>query len=122
MLASYDADLAAAETALREAADRFATAVIQDLPGAVAAYIAWSETAIRHYTLQVRVATVAPVLGLEASPAERLLPPPFSAALDEAPDRHVPQLSAKARDETATEIQSMLDADSPAAAPPLDPL
>ena len=122
IVASYDADLAAAETAVQEAANRFATAAVQDLPAAVAAYIAWAEAAIRHYTLQVRVATVAPVVGLEATPAERLLPPPFSAALDDALKRHVATLSARARDEAAAEIHSMLDVDSSAAAPPLDPL
>ena len=107
VVASYDDDLAAAETSLHEAADRFATAAVQDLSAAVGAYVAWAEASIRHYTLQVRAATVAPTLGYEASPPEHAGPPPFSAALDEAIDRHVAAVSARARDEAAAEIDRM---------------
>ena len=106
---SYDADLAAAETAVRAASDRFATAAVQDLPGAVAAYLDWQEASLRHYTLQVRVATVAPLLDLEATPGERLTPPPFSQALDAAIEHHVSDLSTRIRNETAAEIETRLD-------------
>jgi hypothetical protein len=106
---AYDADLAAAEAAIRDASDRFAAAATRDLSGAVAAYLAWAEASLRHYTLQVRVATVAPLLDLEATPGERLTPPPFSQALDAAIAHHVSELSERIRDETAAEIGSRLD-------------
>ena len=105
----YDADLAAADRAIHEASDRFAAAAVQDPAGAVTAYLAWAEAAIRHYTLQVRAASVAPVVGLEATPPEHAGPPPFSAALDAALGRRVAELSAKARDEAAAEIARVLD-------------
>ena len=110
---AYDADLAAAERAVQEARDHFATAAVQDPAGAITAYIAWAEAGIRHYTLQVRLGSVAPVLGLEATPPEHLAPPPFSRALDWALDRHLDALSDKARDEAAAEIQAMLDGTVP---------
>jgi len=109
---AYDTDLAAAERAVQEAQERFATAAVQDPVAATSAYIAWAETSIRHYTLQVRLASVAPTLGLSATPAEHLGPPPFSQALDWALNRHVAALSDRERDKAAAEIQAMLD-DSP---------
>ena len=105
---AYDTDLAAAETAIRDASDRFAEAAVRDLTAAVAAYMEWAEAGLRHYTLQVRVASVAPTLGLEATPGERLTPPPFSEALDAAIDLHTAALSARIRDEAADEIHSRL--------------
>ena len=112
---AYDADLTAADQALHDAGERF-DAAVDDPAAAVKAYLAWAEAAIRHYTLQVRAASVAPVVGLEASPAESVPPPPFSQALDAALDRRVAALSARARDEAAAEIQAHLDAgaDDPA--------
>ena len=68
--------LAAAETAIRDASDRFAEAAVRDIAAATAAYMDWVEASLRHYTLQVRVATVAPLVGLEATPGEQLSPPP----------------------------------------------
>ena len=105
---AYDSDLAAAENAIRDASDRFAEAAVRDLTAAGAAYMEWAEAGLRHYTLQVRVASVAPTLGLEATPGERLSPPPFSQALDAAIDLHVAAISARIRDEAAEEIHSNL--------------
>lgn len=105
---SYDTDLAAAETAIRDASDRFAEAAVRDIAAAVAAYMDWVEASLRHYTLQVRVATVAPLVGLEATPGERLSPPPFSQALDAAIDLHTAALSGRIRDEAADEIRARL--------------
>ena len=65
---AYDTDLATAETEIRDASDRFAESAVRDISAAVAAYLEWAEASLRHYTLQVRVATVAPLLGLEATP------------------------------------------------------
>ena len=106
---AYDADLAAAEAAIRAASDRFTAAAVEDLPDAVAAYLAWGEASLRHYTLQVRVATVAPLLDLEATPGERLSPPPFSQALDLAIEHRISDLSTRIRNETAAEIEAHLD-------------
>jgi hypothetical protein len=105
---AYDADLATAETAIRDASDRFAGAAVRDISAAVAAYLEWAEASLRHYTLQVRVATVAPLLDLEATPGERLSPPPFSQALDAAIELHIAALSGRIRDEAADEIRTKL--------------
>jgi chromosome segregation ATPase len=105
VLDSYDADLAAAEAAIRENSDRFVELAVRDLAAAVKAYMAWSEASLRHYALQVRVATVAPELGLEATPGERLSPPPFSQALDAAIELYVAEASARIRDEMAAEVE-----------------
>jgi chromosome segregation ATPase len=105
VLDSYDADLAAAEAAIRENSDRFADLAVRDLAAAVKAYMAWSEASLRHYALQVRVATVAPELGLEATPGEVLNPPPFSQALDAAIELYVAEASARIRDEMAAEVE-----------------
>jgi hypothetical protein len=105
VLDTYDADLAAAEAAIRENSDRFADLAVRDLAAAVNAYMAWSEASLRHYALQVRVATVAPELGLEATPGEVRSPPPFSQALDAAIELYVAEASARIRDEMATEVE-----------------
>lgn len=105
---AYDANLAAAEQAIRDASDRFAEAAVRDLPAAVTAYMDWAEASLRHYTLQVRVATVAPILDLQATPGERLSPPPFSEALNAAIELHVAALSGRIRDEAAAELEARL--------------
>ena len=105
---AYDSDLAAAETSIRAASDRFAEAAVRDISAAVAAYMEWAEASLRHYTLQVRVASVAPLLDLEATPGERLSPPPFSQALDAAIELHIAALSGRIRDEAADEIRTRL--------------
>ena len=105
---AYDTDLATAESAIRNASDRFAEAAARDLSAAVAAYLDWAEASLRHYTLQVRAATVAPLVGLEATPGERLNPPPFSQAMDAAIDLHIAALSGRIRDEAADEIRTRL--------------
>lgn len=106
---TYDADLTGAERAIEEARGRF-DAAAEDPAAAVKAYLAWAEAATRHYTLQVRAAAVAPVVGMEASEPESVPPPPFSEALDAALDRRVAERSAKARDAAAAEIEANLDA------------
>jgi hypothetical protein len=105
---AYDTDLTTAETAIRDASDRFAKAAVGDISAAIAAYLEWAEASLRHYTLQVRVATVAPLLGLEATSGEQLSPPPFSQALDAAIELHIAALSGRIRDEAADEIRSRL--------------
>jgi hypothetical protein len=105
---AYDTDLAAAETAIRDASDRFAEVAVRDIDAAVAAYMEWAEASLRHYTLQERVAAVAPLVGLEATLGERPSPPPFSPALDAAIDLHVAALSGRIRDEAADEISTRL--------------
>ena len=107
---AYETDLTAAEAAIRDASERFADAAVKDLSAAVAAYLAWAEASHRHYALQARVASVAPVLDLEATPGERLGPPSFSQALDAALDRQSAAISARVLDETAAEIGRNLDA------------
>ena len=105
---AYDTDLATAETVIRHASDRFAEVAVRDISAAVAAYLEWAEAGLRHYTLQVRVATVAPLLDLEATPGELLSPPPFSQALDAAIELHIAALSGRIRDEAADEIRTRL--------------
>src|ERR687890_2698755 len=105
---AYETDLAAAETAIRQASDQFAESAVRDISAAVAAYLEWAEASLRHYTLQVRVATVAPLLDLEATPGEQLSPPPFSQALDAAVELHIAALSGRIRDEAADEIRTRL--------------
>src|SRR5688572_4630334 len=108
VIAAYDTDLTTAETAIRDASDRFAEAAVDDISAAVAAYLEWAEASLRHYTLQVRVATVAPLLNLEATPGEQLSPPPFSQALDAAFELHIAALSGRIREEAADEIRTRL--------------
>ena len=105
---AYDTDLATAETVIRHASDRFAEVAVRDISAAVAAYLEWAEAGLRHYTLQVRVATIAPLLDLEATPGELLSPPPFSQALDAAIELHIAALSGRIRDEAADEIRTRL--------------
>ena len=105
---AYDADLAGADQALQEAVARFQESA-EDPAAAAKAYLAWAEAATRHYTVQVRAATVAPIVGLEMTEPESVPPPPFSQALDAALDRRVAARSAQIRDETAAEIDAHLD-------------
>ena len=102
---AYDADLAAAEAAIREQSERFADLAGSDLSAALTTYQAWSEASLRHYALQERVAAVAPELGLEATPGDRLMPPPFSEALDAAIDLHLEVTAQRVRDEMAAESE-----------------
>ncbi len=105
---AYEADLAEADRALHEAASRF-EANADDLAAAIQAYLAWAEAATRHYVLQVRAATVAPVVGLALTEPESVPPPPFSQALDAALDHRVATRSAQLRDEAEAEIAVHLD-------------
>jgi hypothetical protein len=110
---SYEADLTAADQAIQAAQDRFNRVAVENLPGAVGAYLDWGKAAVRHYVLQVRVGTAAPLVGLDASPAEFVMPPPFSQGLDQALGKRLEALSDQARDETAAEIERTLDAVDP---------
>lgn len=110
---AYEAKLTEADAAIQAAEERFQTVVVKDLPGAVAAYLAWGDAAVDHYVLQVRVGTAAPMLGMDVSEAEFASPPPFSQALDQALGRQLSELSAQARDEAAAEIERTLDAEEP---------
>jgi len=110
---SYDADLTAADRAILTAQERFDAALVDDLPGAVKAYLDWGDAAVRHYVLQVQVGTAAPMLNMDASSAEFASPPPFSQALDQALARRLATLSAEARDRAAAEIEKTLDTVDP---------
>jgi len=106
---SYDADTAAADGAIQEAEARFRRVAVEDLPGAVAAYVAWGEAAMRHYGLQLRVTAAAPVLGMDATPPEFVAPPPFSAALDDALAEALGQRADAARQEVEAELGRLRD-------------
>ena len=110
---AYESELTTADAAIHSAQTRFETVAVENLAGATEAYLAWGDAAIRHYVLQVRVGTAAPMLSLDVSEAEFASPPPFSEALDRALGRHLAQLSANARDEAAAEIGRTLDATDP---------
>ncbi len=110
---SYDTDLAAADREILAAQEHFDAALVDDLPRAVKAYLDWGDAAIRHYVLQVRVGTAAPLLDMEASAAEFASPPPFSQALDQALARRLATLSAEARNRAAAEIEKTLDVTDP---------
>jgi hypothetical protein len=111
---SYEADITAADAAILAAQERFDAAAVDDLPAAAKAYLEWGNAAIRHYVLQVRVGTAAPMLNMDVSEAEFASPPPFSQALDQAFGRHLARLSAEARDTAAAEIGRTLDDEDPA--------
>lgn len=115
---SYEADITAADAAIQTAQERFDTVAVENLPEATKAYLEWGNAAIRHYVLQVRVGTAAPLLNMDVSEAEFASPPPFSQALDQAFGRHLAQLSAEARETTAAEIGRTLDDEDPAPATP----
>jgi hypothetical protein len=103
---AYDADLAAAEAAIKQQSERFADLAGSDLQAALGAYMAWSEASVRHYAVQVRVAAVAPELGYDATPGEQLSPPPFSEALDAAIALHVEAASGRIRNEMTAELEA----------------
>jgi hypothetical protein len=110
---TYEADITAADAAIQAAQERFDTVAVEDLPQAAKAYLEWGNAAIRHYVLQVRVGTAAPMLNMDVSDAEFASPPPFSQALDQAFGRHLAKLSAEARETTAAEIGRTLDDEDP---------
>jgi hypothetical protein len=118
---AYDPDLTKADAAIQTARDRFNAAAVKDLTGAIAAYLAWAEAVIQHYVLQVRLDSVTPLLGLEATPPERAEVPSFSRALDGALGEHVSALSDRARDKAAAEIERMLDPETGTAPDPGTP-
>ena len=116
---AYESDLTAADAAIVAAQERFDTAAVENLSGAVEAYLAWGEAAVRHYALQVRVGSAAQVLGMEATPAEFAAPPPISEALDRVLGERLVALSVQAREAGAAEVERMLDAEDPLLDAPL---
>lgn len=101
---TYDAEITEADAGIQEAQARFDAAAVQDLPGAVAAYVAWAEAAMRHYGLQIRISAAADILGHEATPPELVQIPPFSDALDAALAGAVSERAAVARQEAEAEL------------------
>jgi hypothetical protein len=101
---SYENDIAAADAGIQQAEQRFNTAALEDLPGAVKAYIAWGEATMRHYAIQLRIAAAAPILDMDATPAEFVAPPLFSDALDQALGRHLGARADAARQEIEEQI------------------
>ena len=112
---AYDADLVTVEGRIQAARDRFAAAAVDAPETAVKTYLEWAEAAIGHYTLQIRIGTVAPMLGMEATPPEHAAPPPYSQALDWAIGERVAAMSEKARDAAADEIARHIDEGAPEA-------
>lgn len=105
---AYETDLSTADIAVQAAQAQFEAVVANDLSAALKAYFAWGEAASRHYALQVRIELAAPLVDFEASPAEPIVLPPFSQAVDNAIQQRLAILSDQARDETATELQRLL--------------
>lgn len=108
---SYEADLTAADAAIQTAQDRFLTIAVEQPASAATAYLAWADAANQHYIVQVRLASVAPLVGIEATPPEHAEVPPFSQALDDALARHIAIRADQARDKAAAEIEAKLDTD-----------
>ncbi len=106
---SYDADIGEADAAIQAAQERFNAVVANDPSGAVAAYLEWGQTTMRHYVLQLRVSAAAPLLGMEASPPEFIAPPLFSDALDQALAERLGTLADQARAEVQSEISRLRD-------------
>lgn len=104
LVESYDADIAAADQAIVQAEQRFNAAALEDVPGAVKAYIAWGEATMGHYAVQLRIAAAAPLLDMEATPAEFASPPLFSDALDRALAQHLGSRADAARQEIDAEV------------------
>ncbi len=106
---SYDADIGEADAAIQAAQERFKAVVANDPSGAVAAYLEWGQTTMRHYVLQLRVFDAAPLLGMEASPPEFIAPPLFSDALDQSLAERLGTLADQARAEVQSEISRLRD-------------
>jgi hypothetical protein len=104
LIDSYDADISAADEAIRAAEERFNQAAQQDVNSAVEAYIAWGEATMRHYAIQLRIAAAAPLLNMEATPAEFAAPPLFSNALDQALAQRLGERADAARVEIDAEL------------------
>lgn len=113
---AYDADIAEADKAVRQAQGDFEAAIGGDLATAMTRYLGWGEAAARHYALQVRIGTAAPLVGFEASVPEPIVLPPFSQALDNALSRRLAELFDRTRDETAAELQQVFPAEEGAPA------
>ena len=106
---SYDAQITAADAGIQEAQEHFETVAVENIAGAVAAYIAWGEASMRHYGLQIRISAAADILGHEATPPELVRIPPFSAALDAALATAVAKRAEVAREEAAAELARLRD-------------
>lgn len=106
---AYDADVTKADAAIQQAQATFDRTAVENLSGAVEAYVAWGEASIRHYALQLRVSAAAPILDLDASTAELIAPPLFSDALDAALAEAVGKRADAARQEVETERARLQD-------------
>lgn len=105
LIASYEADISAAEAAIHTAERRFNDVAQEDVSRAVEAYIAWGEATMRHYAIQLRIAAAAPVLDMDATAAEFAAPPLFSNALDAALAQRLGERADAARLEIEAEIE-----------------
>ena len=104
---SYDAEITEADAGIQAAQGRFDAAAVQDLSGAVQAYVGWAEASMRHYGLQIRISAAADILGHEATPPELVQIPPFSDALDAALAGAVSERAAAARQEAEAELSRL---------------
>lgn len=106
---TYDAEIAAADVVIQQAQEQFNTVAVDNIAGAVAAYIAWGEASMRHYGLQIRIAAAADILGYEATQPEMVQIPPFSQAIDAALGAAVGKRADVAREEAAAELARLRD-------------
>ena len=105
----YDAQISEADTGIQQAQERFDAAAVENIAGAVAAYVAWGEASMRHYGLQIRIAAAADILGHDATPPELVQIPPFSDALDAALAGAVAKRGIAAREEAEAELAKLRD-------------
>lgn len=101
---TYDAEISAADAAIQEGEGRFRTVAVENIAGAVEAYVAWSEASLRHYGLQIRISAAADILGHQATHPELVALPRFSDALDDALAAAVVARADAARAEVEAEL------------------
>lgn len=109
LIDGYDAEVGSADAEIQEAQERFDTVAVENIAGAVAAYVAWGEASMRHYGLQIRIAAAADVLGHEATSPELVQIPPFSAAIDSALAGAIAKRGIVAREEAEAELAKLRD-------------
>lgn len=109
LIDGYDAEVGNADAEIQEAQERFDTVAVENIAGAVAAYVAWGEASMRHYGLQIRIAAAADVLGHEATRPELVQIPPFSAAIDSALAGAIAKRGVAAREEAEAELAKLRD-------------
>ena len=107
---AYDAEISAADVEIQEGEERFRSVAVENIGGAVEAYVAWSEASLRHYGLQIRISAAADILGHEATHPELVALPRFSDALDDALAAAVVARADAARQEVEAELARLRDA------------